>query len=633
MRTPKTAAGWGSGNSVKRVRERFGRFVVAMAAAVAVFAGVAGAGEGTAVAVPLITVSPSTLAVPLAGVPYTPTTFTATGGVAPYVFAVTAGAVPPGMTFTDGVLAGTPTMLGPANFTVTATDADGATGSSAYFLVVSVPSLTITPATLPYPQVGVAYAQDLTASGSVGPYLFTVAGGSLPSGLTLSTTGTISGTPTSTTPSAFTVSAMDRLGYTALQTYTLGAQPPALTLEPSLITGLAVDTPFSLTLTGGGGTAPFTYFLYDATALPAGLSLTPGGALSGTPTQAGGFTFLIAARDSTTGTGAPFTVVRSYTVTVATAPAPTLTAVSPARAVAGETVRLSGTDLLGATAVTLGGVALDTFTVVDRTTIDAVVPQLAPGDASFTVTTAGGTTVQPLAFTILAPLAVDGGALPSAIAGSGYAQALTATGGAAPYSYAVSAGSTLPGGLTLSASGAITGTPATAGTASFDTTVTDADGRTATATITLRTYSSTVQAPATVSAGGTIALAGTGFEPGDYALVLHSDPVSLGTVTVGQDGVLSHSATIPASTPAGAHELVLSLDGVVVSTTPITVTAASAPAVSAPTPTATAGASTFAAATGLASTGSGAPLWPGALAATLLLAGAALVGVRRTRRA
>ena len=65
-----------------------------------------------------------------------------TGGVAPHGFAVTAGALPNGLTLAaGGALSGTPNAAGAFNFTVTATDANGCTGTRSYTLNVTAPSL------------------------------------------------------------------------------------------------------------------------------------------------------------------------------------------------------------------------------------------------------------------------------------------------------------------------------------------------------------------------------------------------------------------------------------------------------------------------------------------------------------
>lgn len=68
--------------------------------------------------------------------------------------------------------------------------------------------------------------------------------------------------------------------------------------------------------------------------------------------------------------------------------------------------------------------------------------------------------------------------LPSATVGTPYSQSLTGGGGAAPYSFALAPGSSLPDGLTLSSSGVISGTPTATGTSIFTVKITDTHGNT-----------------------------------------------------------------------------------------------------------------------------------------------------------
>lgn len=86
---------------------------------------------------PVITVNPATLPNGLAGTPYDQT-ITATGGTAPYVFTVTSGMLPAGLTLNPatGSLSGTPAVNGTSSFTITATDTALCGGSRAYTLVI-----------------------------------------------------------------------------------------------------------------------------------------------------------------------------------------------------------------------------------------------------------------------------------------------------------------------------------------------------------------------------------------------------------------------------------------------------------------------------------------------------------------
>jgi large repetitive protein len=84
-----------------------------------------------------IVITPVTLPVGKVGVAYPGTMLTATGGIAPYVYAVTAGTLPDGITLSPvGTLSGTPRSASALPVTITATDNFGATGSQAYTFTV-----------------------------------------------------------------------------------------------------------------------------------------------------------------------------------------------------------------------------------------------------------------------------------------------------------------------------------------------------------------------------------------------------------------------------------------------------------------------------------------------------------------
>ena len=104
-----------------------------------------------------------------------------------------------------------PQSAGTFTFTVTATDNSkpSLTGSLKYSLTVN-PALAISPTVLPTATVGNLFSVQLTATGGSGKnYTFTASG--LPSWLTLSTTGLLSGTPATTVglPLKFTVTVSD----------------------------------------------------------------------------------------------------------------------------------------------------------------------------------------------------------------------------------------------------------------------------------------------------------------------------------------------------------------------------------------------------------------------------------------
>ncbi|PZQ87648.1 MAG: hypothetical protein DI534_14345 [Leifsonia xyli] len=138
----------------------------------------------------------------------------------------------------------------------------------------------------------------------------------------------------------------------------------------------------------------------------------------------------------------------------------------------------------------------------------------------------------------------------------------------------------------------------------------------------------TIETSGALVAGGRITVTGTAFEPGTAITVeLHSDPVVLGTTTVGAGGAFSLAATIPAGTPAGQHSLVVLAGGTQLATLAVTIRAAVDGGGG--TGTGPAGPGTRP----LASTGlDAAGIWMGGAAAALLLAaGIVLVTVRRRR--
>src|SRR5262249_11722437 len=136
-----------------------------------------------------------------------------------YTFAVTSGALPPGLALlSNGALTGTPGTLGSFSFTITATDLAGCTGSHAYSMDVC-PAITVSPSTLPDGSINVAYSQNMGATGGTAPYTFSVTSGTLPTGLTLTSAGLLSGTPTVGGVYNFTITAADSGGCSGSANY------------------------------------------------------------------------------------------------------------------------------------------------------------------------------------------------------------------------------------------------------------------------------------------------------------------------------------------------------------------------------------------------------------------------------
>jgi uncharacterized repeat protein (TIGR03803 family) len=137
----------------------------------------------------------------------------ATGGKEPYTWSIRGGSgnLPGGITLnsTTGTLSGTPTQAGTFNFSVEVTDAQGDSVSIPLSILVRQPPPVITTTKLPYAAIGRPYTATLAATGAQPPYTWTVNGGALPVGLTLSSAGVISGTPTTSGTALFTVQVAD----------------------------------------------------------------------------------------------------------------------------------------------------------------------------------------------------------------------------------------------------------------------------------------------------------------------------------------------------------------------------------------------------------------------------------------
>jgi hypothetical protein len=176
---------------------------------------------------PAISLLPVSLPNGTMGLTYSQT-ITATGGTTPHTFAVTSGALPNGVTLAvGGALSGTPVVSGIINFTVTATDALDCTGSRAYTLnIINCPPITLSPEPLPGGTVGVPYPNtQLTVAGGTGPYTFLVINGSVPTGLTLTPGGLLSGTPLPAFGGNLEIQATDANGCAGTRTYNLTINP------------------------------------------------------------------------------------------------------------------------------------------------------------------------------------------------------------------------------------------------------------------------------------------------------------------------------------------------------------------------------------------------------------------------
>jgi uncharacterized protein YhjY with autotransporter beta-barrel domain len=472
------------------------------------------------IAAPTINYAPTNPLPATVGTAYSRSLASATGGTAPYTYTIAAGSLPAGITLaSNGTLSGTPTAGGTFNFTVTATDSSGGTGpfsatSGALTLTVNAPTVVVSPTTLPNPTAATAYSQNVTASGGTAAYTFAITAGSLPSGLSMSSAGAITGTPTAAGAFNFTITATDSSTgtgpYTGSRAYTLTVGAPTLTLTPAsgaTINGTA-GLPVSATFSAGNGTAPYTYAV-TAGALPPGVTLASTGTLSGSPTAAGNFNFTVTATDSSTGTSAPFTVSGSYTLAIV---APTITlspTTLPVPAVGSaysQTITASEGHLMTFTYNVTSGLLPTGLNLDVNTGVLSGTPTAAgPFNFTITATDSGGFTGSQAyslsvgAGTVILPPST----LANTAAETPYTHTFAASGGTAPYSYSLTAGA-LPPGLALSSAGTLSGTPTAAGTFNFTLRAADSSTGPGAPFSASQAYSLTVTAPTITVAPATL---------------------------------------------------------------------------------------------------------------------------------
>ncbi len=241
------------------------------------------------------------------------------GGSTPYTYS--AGNLPGGLSINSasGMIAGTPAQnsAGTWSATVKVTDSTQPSSQSAMATLsikISTPPpatpapLAITTSSLPGGTTGSAYPSTaLQASGGVSPYAWSLSSGTMPAGLSLTAGGAISGTPTmaGSYPLTFTVTDSSSTPQTAKAALTLtisAVQPPTLTLTTTTLADATLNTAYSATLTVSGGVSPYTFSLAGGTSLPAGLTLSSAGVISGTPSKSGATIFSVDVTDASTPT-------------------------------------------------------------------------------------------------------------------------------------------------------------------------------------------------------------------------------------------------------------------------------------------------------------------------------------------
>lgn len=155
---------------------------------------------------------------------------------------------------------------------------------------------------LPDAVEGQPYTASLQGDGQE-PFTWTIIDGSLPAGLTMSSAGEITGTPTADGLATFTVKLENSNGTSDTSELTINviAESVELAIMTTSLPGATEGQAYSHQLLASGGTQPYTWTI-DSGDLPDGLSLSSGGLISGTPTEDGDFNFTVQVEDDATDT-------------------------------------------------------------------------------------------------------------------------------------------------------------------------------------------------------------------------------------------------------------------------------------------------------------------------------------------
>ena len=260
-----------------------------------------------------MSISPTALSNGVQGISYSATLSTA-GGSDSYTYSVISGSLPAGITLSagTGIISGTPTSPGTSNFTIRSTDTNNNTTSRTYSIQITQATLNVLPTSLSVGTLNSPYSRTFTITGGSGNYSYSISSGSLPSGINLSSSGVLSGTPDVEQISSFILYVTDNTyNIFATKNYTLKIQSYVITLLPDKLENGTVKTYYKQLLEADNGIAPYTYSLVSGS-LPLGLSLNSStGEISGMPARQASKTFNIGVTDSL-----GKTLVKNYTINI-----------------------------------------------------------------------------------------------------------------------------------------------------------------------------------------------------------------------------------------------------------------------------------------------------------------------------
>jgi len=379
---------------------------------------------------------------------------------------------------TTGLLSGTP-VAGAVSFTAEVTDVIGATGEKVFNFTINA-TVSISTSTLSDWTEGIPYSQTLTTTGGTGAITWVDKNGDLAgTGLTLSVTGLLSGTPVAG-PISFTAEASDAVGSFDEKVFSFDINN-AVSITTSSLPDWTAGYAYSQQLTSTGGTGTISWIDKNNDLSGTGLTLSSSGLLSGTPV-AGSISFTAQATD---GVGSidegilSFTVNPAITITTVTLPDWTAGfAYSQQLEVTGGTGALVWVDKYDDLSVT--GITLSATGLLSGTPV--------AGAVSFTAEVTdviGATGNDVFSFTVNQEVSITTTSLQEWTVGIPYSIQLESSGGTGSISWVDKYGDLVGTGLSLATDGNLTGTPTPTGPISFTAEASDAIGSTADQSLTL----------------------------------------------------------------------------------------------------------------------------------------------------
>lgn len=433
------------------------------------------------------------------GVPYSGTV-TASGGENPYVWYLSSGTQPKGLTFqSDGRLVGTPEITG--KFDMVARVADGTSQFFSLPISLGVYELpTINTAFVPDIYVGESFLFDMSGTGGKSPVAWS--GSNLPSGLAINSTGRISGVATAKEAVSTTIRLTDSNGRIASKSFTLSTYNQlamsAKTFADAYV-GVAYDAADGQPPALSGGKSPIAW---SATGLPAGMTINgSNGQISGVPTVVADSTVTISATDANSKT-----VSKKYGLSTRGALA------LQAKAYSDPYVGVAYTTSEGAAPAVSGGKAPYAWsatklpqgmTINSATGVISGVPTSDAAVAStITVTDANSKSVsRAYDFAVRPNFVISSVTLNPAVAGiTNVNHQFIVSGGKPGYTW--SSTGKMPAGVTLSSAGLLSGVPTVANNYVFSVVATDANARSTSLEL---TYTVTAPSICALPWGGSLA--------------------------------------------------------------------------------------------------------------------------------